>query len=332
MPHDVMELRVCGEKISKWIRYTVSGDLYAPEGSFEFDTTATIKTKAGNTAQIWVNGSLEMTGLVDKVTRKTSRAGSTRTVTGRSLCSVLADSFVTNFRTSMPTNLPKLVAHLVKGLPFIGTKNFLFKGGSDKAKLKRDFVQAKPGDTVFDVLKKAANSQGFLFWAAADGTFIIDKPAITGSPVFRIIGKTAETNYIEGSVVDSIEDRHSEILIMGESQDDEGSISHVAAKLSAKKFPFKRPLVVSWNEEEGLASRTAKLRLSAEDAKALELEYTVPGHAQNGKNWSMNVFCKVDDESNEASGVFLIVSREFTLSKEEGPRTKIRQQAGGILL
>lgn len=331
MRPDQLELRVAGERLDKWVRYTVSNGLYEPEGSFELETSALVKTKKGDTAQIWINGVLEMTGIVDKVIRKTSRNGRTRTISGRSLCSVLVDSSVTDFRSSMPTSLPALAEHLIRKLPFIGKKDFVFNSDSDKAKLKRDFVQASPGDSVFDVLKRAANSQGYLFWCTADGRFVFDRPATTGEPIFRIVGKPGQTNYIEGSVTESIEDCHSEVIVVGESQSDDGGHKFVAASAKAASFPFDRPLVVSWNEDGVLAKKTAELRLASEAAQATELEYSVPGHAQNGRNWALNLFASVDDESNEASGVFLTVNRSFTLSRDDGPRTQVRLQPGGSL-
>lgn len=331
MRPDQLELRVAGERLDKWVRYTVSNGLYEPEGSFELETSALVKTKKGDTAQIWINGVLEMTGIVDKVVRKTSRSGRSRTVSGRSLCSVLVNSSVTDFKTTMPTSLPALAEHLIRKLPFIGKKDFVFNSGSDKAKVKRDFVQASPGDSVFDVLKRAANSQGYLFWASADGRFVFDKPATIGKATFRIVDNPDDTNYIEGTVTDTIEDCHSEVIVMGESQEDDGGHKYVACTVKADSFPFYRPLVVSWNEDEGLAKRTAQLRLSAEAAQALELEYTVEGHAQNARNWTLNEFCTVEDESNEAKGVYLVVNRTFTLSREDGPRTQVRLQPGGSL-
>ena len=331
MRPDQLELRVAGERLDKWVRYTVSTGLYEPEGSFELETSALVKTRKGDTAQIWINGKLEMTGIVDKVVRKTTRSGRTRTVTGRSLCSVLVDSSVTDFKTPLPTTLPALSDRLVRGLPFIGKKNFVFEAGSDRVKVKRDFVQASPGDTVFDVLKRAANSQGYLFWCAADGSFVFDKPAVTGEPVYRIVGNAGASNYIDGSVTDSIEDCHSEVIVMGESQSEDGGHKYVAASAKAASFPFYRPLVVSWNEDEGLARKTAELRLAAEAAQSLEAEYTVPGHAQNGRNWTLNKFAAVQDENNDCEGVLLVVNRTFTLSRDEGPRAKVRLQPGGSM-
>lgn len=331
MRPDQLELRVAGERLDKWVRYTVSNGLYEPEGSFELETSALVKTRKGDTTQIWINGKLEMTGIVDKVVRKTGRGGRTRTVSGRSLCSVLVDSSVTDFKTTLPTSLPALAERLIRGLPFIGKNDFVFNSGSDKAKVKRDFVQASPGDSVFDVLKRAANSQGYLFWCSPDGRFVFDKPAITGEPQYRIVGRPGATKYIEGSVTESIEDCHSEVIVMGESQSGDGGHKFVGARVLAASFPFYRPLVVSWNEDEGLARKTAELRLAAEAAQGTELEYTMPGHAQNGCNWALNKFASVEDESNEASGIFLLVNRTFTLSRDDGPRTQVRLQPGGSL-
>jgi prophage tail gpP-like protein len=326
---DEIELRVEGFRITRFIRYSVVSDLFSPEGSFDFEFSNSYTIKAGAKAEIFVNGRLEFTGLIDRVSKTTSKSGSTRSASGRSIFSVLVDSSVTDFRSAVPNTLPELAARLVKDLPFISKKDFEFRSGSDKVKVRRSHLELTPGDSVFEVLKRAANSQGYIFYATADGVLVFDKPKKSGQPVFVIRGRFGHIDYIDGTVTESIEGRHSEITIRGEYQNAAGETRYAKATVQAGVFPFFRPYVEGYNEENGSAKRTAELRRDAENAGAVNLEYIVAGHSQNGINWAINEFCRVEDESNEIAGSFLVISREFSLSKDQGRRAALTLQLGG---
>ena len=143
-------------RVDKFVSYTIDADLYSPEGSFSFECDSKYDMNRGNLCQIFVNRKCVMAGIIDTVRRSLSRSGPKMEIEGRSVASVLADSSVTKFGT-LPRTLPQLAERLVKDLPFLSRKDFVFNSGSDKDKIKRKFVELSPGDSVFDVLKKAAN-------------------------------------------------------------------------------------------------------------------------------------------------------------------------------
>ena len=317
--------------MDKFVSYTIDADLYSPEGSFSFECDSKYDMNRGNLCQIFVNRKCVMAGLIDTVRRSLSRSGPKMDIEGRSVAAVLADSSVTKFAT-LPTTLPQLTERLVRDLPFLSRKDFVFKSGSDKAKVQRKFVEVSPGDSVFDVIKKAANSQGYLFWASPEGQLVFDKPVERGKAEFRIhaFENGEEMDYIEGSVTETLNGQHSLIKVIGESQDD-SDIKYVAASVKNDDFPFYRPLVVNWNENEGPAKKTAELQLATEKASAIQLEYTMPGHSQNGIPWTINAFCDVEDHYNGAVDSYLIKHRTFTLSRSEGKRTRLELQPGGSL-
>lgn len=331
MENDEVILLVEKARADRFVSYTIDTDLYSPEGSFQFESDSKYEVNKGDSCEIFVNRKCVMKGLVDSVRRSLSRSGPKLEIEGRSVASVLADSSVTNFGT-LPTTLPALAEKLVRDLPFISRKDFVFKSGSDKVKVKRKFVELSPGDSVFDVLKKAANSQGFLFWASPEGELVFDKPVERGKADFKIhaFENGEEMDYIEGAVTETLNGQHSLIKVIGESQDDD-DIRYVAAKVKNDDFPFYRPLVVNWNENEGPAKRTAELQLATEKASAIQLEYTVPGHSQNGKPWTINAFCDVEDHYNGAVDSYLIKRRTFTLDRQNGKRTRLELQPGGSL-
>lgn len=331
MNPDEVILLVRNARVDKFVSYTIDSDLYSPEGSFSFECDSRYDVNKGDTCQIFVNRVCVMAGIIDTVRRSLSRSGPKMEIEGRSVAAVLADSSVTKFAT-LPTTLPQLTERLVRDLPFLSRKDFVFKSGSDKAKVQRKFVEVSPGDSVFDVIKKAANSQGYLFWASPEGQLVFDKPVERGKADFKIhaFENGEEMDYIEGSVTETLDGQHSLIKVVGESQDD-NDIKYVAASVKNTDFPFYRPLVVNWNENEGPAKKTAELQLATEKAAAIQLEYTMPGHSQNGIPWTINAFCDVEDHYNGANDAYLIKHRTFTLDRNEGKRTKLELQPGGSL-
>lgn len=331
MNPDEVILLVRNARVDKFVSYTIDSDLYSPEGSFSFECDSRYDVNKGDTCQIFVNRVCVMAGIIDTVRRSLSRSGPKMEIEGRSVAAVLADSSVTKFAT-LPTTLPQLTERLVRDLPFLSRKDFVFKSGSDKAKVQRKFVEVSPGDSVFDVIKKAANSQGYLFWASPEGQLVFDKPVERGKADFKIhaFENGEEMDYIEGSVTETLDGQHSLIKVVGESQDD-NDIKYVAASVKNSDFPFYRPLVVNWNENEGPAKKTAELQLATEKAAAIQLEYTMPGHSQNGIPWTINAFCDVEDHYNGANDAYLIKHRTFTLDRNEGKRTKLELQPGGSL-
>ena len=331
MNRDEVILLVRNARVDKFVSYTIDADLYSPEGSFSFECDSKYDVEKGNTCQIFVNRKCVMAGIIDTVRRSLSRSGPKMNIEGRSVAAVLADSSVTKFAT-LPTTLPQLVERLVRDLPFLSRKDFVFNSGSDKAKVQRKFVEVSPGDSVFEVIKKAANSQGYLFWVSPEGELVFDKPVERGKADFKIhaFEDGSEIDYIEGSVSETLNEQHSLIKVIGESQDD-NDIKYVAASVKNDDFPFYRPLVVNWNENEGPAKKTAELQLATEKAASIQLEYTMPGHSQNGIPWTINAFCDVEDHYNGANGAYLIKRRTFTLDRSEGKRTKLELQPGGSL-
>lgn len=331
MNRDEVTLLVRNARVDKFVSYTIDADLYSPEGSFSFECDSKYDVNKGDTCQIFVNRVCVMAGIIDTVQRSLSRNGPKMNIDGRSVAAVLADSSVTKF-VSLPTTLPQLVERLVRDLPFLSRKDFVFKSGSDKVKVQRKFIEVSPGDSVFEVIKKAANSQGYLFWASPEGSLVFDKPVERSKADFKIhaFEDGSEMDYIEGSVTETINEQHSLIKVIGESQDD-NDIKYVAASVKNDDFPFYRPLVVNWNENEGPAKKTAELQLATEKAASIQLEYTMPGHSQNGIPWTINAFCDVEDHYNGANGAYLIKRRTFTLDRSEGKRTKLELQPGGSI-
>ena len=327
---DEVIVAVKSARMDRFVNFTITSDLFAPEGNFSFEADPRYDVSVGDLCSIFVNRKIVLAGIVDTVKRSLSKQGPSLSFEGRSVASILTDSCVTKFST-LPTKIDALAERLVRPLPFIGKKDFVYNGAK-KESVSRKFVEISPGDTVFEVIKRAANSQGYLFWASPDGKFIFDKPLVRGKADYKIhaLEDGSEMDYIEGSVERSINGVHSEVKVVGESQDGD-DIKYVMATAKNGDMPFAKPLVVNWNENDGPAKRTAELQVAVEKASSTRLEYTLKGFSQNGKVWQINKFVAVRDDYNGVEDAYLVKSVTFTLDRQSGMRTKLELQPGGSL-
>jgi len=327
---DEVIVAVKSARMDRFVNFTITSDLFAPEGNFSFEADPRYDVSVGDLCSIFVNRKIVLAGIVDTVKRSLSKQGPSLSFEGRSVASILTDSCVTKFST-LPTKIDALAERLVRPLPFIGKKDFVYNGAK-KESVSRKFVEISPGDTVFEVIKRAANSQGYLFWASPDGKFVFDKPLVRGKADYKIhaLEDGSEMDYIEGSVERTINGVHSEVKVVGESQDGD-DIKYVMATAKNGDIPFAKPLVVNWNENDGPAKRTAELQVAVEKASSTRLEYTLKGFSQNGKVWQINKFVDVRDDYNGVEDAYLVKSVTFTLDRQSGMRTKLELQPGGSL-
>lgn len=327
---DEVIVAVKSARMDRFVNFTITSDLFAPEGNFSFEADPRYDVSVGDLCSIFVNRKIVLAGIVDTVKRSLSKQGPSLSFEGRSVASILTDSCVTKFST-LPTKIDALAERLVRPLPFIGKKDFVYNGAK-KESVSRKFVEISPGDTVFEVIKRAANSQGYLFWASPDGKFVFDKPLVRGKADYKIhaLEDGSEMDYIEGSVERTINGVHSEVKVVGESQDGD-DIKYVMATAKNGDMPFAKPLVVNWNENDGPAKRTAELQVAVEKASSTRLEYTLKGFSQNGKVWQINKFVDVRDDYNGVRDAYLVKSVTFTLDRQSGMRTKLELQPGGSL-
>lgn len=331
MNNDEVVVAIKNARMNRFVNFSITSDLFVPEGSFSFVADSRYDVSPGEACTIFVNRKIVMIGIVDTVKRSLSRQGPVLSFEGRSVASILTDSCVTKFAT-LPTKLDALAERLVRPLPFIGKKDFVYNSDSKKEKVSRKFVELSPGDTVFEVIKRAANSQGYLFWASPEGKFVFDKPLVRGRCDYKIhaFEDGSEIDYIEGTVESTINGIHSEVLVVGESQDGD-DIKYVKASVKNDDMPFDKPLVVNWNENDGPAKRTAELQVAVEKSSSIQLQYTVKGFSQNGNVWAINRFVDVQDDYNGVNDAYLIKSVTFTLDRQSGMRTKLELQPGGSL-
>lgn len=352
MPDNV-SLHLEDTRIGNFLSYTVDGDLYTADHAFSLElANPEIPVRNGARCTLYVNGRLELTGLVEKITRRYDKESGVRlTVEGRDLMGILVDAYVEKFVTVQNMKLKTLAEMLVERLPFInrsdisyqenirgGLKSHKKKGGGNLLNLfdtPQKIAQLEPGMTVFETLKEFAHSRGMMFFSMPDGKFVFGRPVIDGDPTFRLINRKdgVGNNVEEGELVDDLTRRYYKVTVIGQQQGHEGL---EAAQVNTyydefdQEFPFYKPMVVKNNNDYQSPKLHARMAIEKMRHEGKRLTYRVPGHSQSGANWGINELCHVTDEVLGIDGVYLIYGRTFELGKDSGTITRLRLGPRGV--
>ena len=352
---DSVALQITGHRIERFLSYSVEADLYTADDAFSLELARPeIAIKRGQRCELYVNGGLELTGIIDKVSRKYDKQGLTMRVEGRDLMGLLVDSCCEKFVTVEGKKLSELAEMLLENVPFINRKGIIYQEniigklhGKKKTVDSPDLgymdtpqriSQIEPGMTIFEVLKTYAASRGLMFFALADGTFVFGRPKAKGEPVFTLTcSKSGGGNILEGEEIDDISKRFSKVTVIGQQQgqDDFGidatKINSPSGVAQDPDFPFYKPCVTKDNNDSQSPELHARFLMEQQRHQGYQLHYTVQGHSQNGKNWRINELCRVKDEILGVDGVYLIYGRTMGRSRQSGTTTSLKLGPPGLV-
>ncbi len=351
---DTVSLHIGNHKIENFVSYDIEADLYQAADKFTLElANPEAPVTAGMQCKLYVNGVLELTGLIDKTAKKYDKNGRTLTVEGRDLMGLLVDSHAEQFVTVQGKTVKYLAELLLKSVPYIQRSQIIYQQnvvGKLKGKKKavdspltgfidtpQKFSQIEPGMTVFEVLAVYAASRGLMFFAMPDGTLVFGRPKITGDPLFSIISRlNGQDNTVEsGEETNDISRRYSKITVVSQVQgSDDMGMDH--SKVNVKKsitdpdFPFYKPLVVKLNNDSQTPALHARMLMEKQRHDGYGLTYTVPLHSQNGRNWAINELCTVNDEILNVRKTLLVFNRRFRKTKQ-GSWTDIKLGPPGLV-
>ena len=312
-----------------------------------------MEIKRGQRCELYVNGHLELTGIIDKGSRKYDKSGKTLRIEGRDLMGLLVDSHCEKFADVEGMKLSDLAEMLLKTVPFINRKAIQYqenvvgklkgskRGGGHSLLDFEDTAQKisriKPGMTVFETLKTYAASRGLMFFALPDGTFVFGRPKAKGEPVFSITFKKDGTgNVKEGEEIDDISKRFSKVTVVGQQQGHENFLMEtskvqISGTATDSEFPFYKPYVKEVRHDSQSPDMHARFIMEHQRHQGYQLHYTVQGHSQKGRNWQINELCQVKDEELNIDGVYLIYGRTMEKSKTEGTITRLKLGPPGLV-
>lgn len=355
MPTDTVVLQIDGQRIERFLEYTIESDIYTADDAFSLElANPEVEIRRGQKCELYVNDQLELTGIIDKVSRKYGKAGLTLRVEGRDLMGLLVDSYCEQFVTVQGMKLSALAEMLLKTVPFINRKKIIYQEnivGKLKGKKKatdqpligyldtpQKLSQIEPGMTVFEVLRNYAASRGLMFFLLPDGTFVFGRPKAKGEPAYNLVCTLAGegNNVLEGEEIDDISKRYSKITVIGQQQGQEGfgmdaTQIHTKASAEDKEFPFYKPFVAKDNNDSQGPALHARFLREQQRHQGYQLHYRVQGHGQNSNNWQINELCQVHDEVLGIDGVFLIYGRTMERSRQSGTTTSLKLGPPGLV-
>ncbi len=336
---DNIELRIGGYKYTKYKSYRVESDLYEAADAFSFDVYpfGDFLPKAGMKCELFVNGALEFTGIIDRVGCGYESSGRFISIKGRDVMSLIVDSYCETFETIRNRNLIEVAEKLLKKIPYISSIEY------DDAAKRRDaskpFIQIEPGQKIFDVLKDLSISRGLLFYASANGSLVFRKPRGKGRCVFNIRRKDGEPNFdiIRGESVEDISSRYSRYIVLTQEQgsdEDDPIVINAKAIVEDDEFPFRdilvKPFVEAVFDDKVVPEKLAKLHLEKNRALSKTVFYQLKGHSQNVYNWAIDELVDVDDDELGIKSQLLVYSRTFSGSTS-GQFTDLKLGTPGLI-
>lgn len=357
---DTVTLQIGDQKggfhqITNFESYDIEADLYQAADKFTLElTNPEAPVKAGMQCKLLVNDQLELTGIIDKTTRRHDKNGTTLSVEGRDLMGLLVDSYAEDFKTVEGKKVSELAEMLIRRIPFIQRSAIQYQVdvvGKSKGKKKtadhpltttldtpQKLSQIEPGMTVFEILAVYAASRGLMPFALPDGTLIFGRPKVTGeSDYFINVRRDGQLNNVEsGEEVDDISRRYSKIIVVSQVQgldefgSDPGKVN-IKKPVTDPDFPFYKPLVVTLNNDSQTPELHGRMLLEKQRHEGYSISYVAPLHSQNGKNWGINKLCTVTDEVLNVNRTLLVTSRRFRKTKA-GSWTDIKLGRPGLVV
>lgn len=366
---DKVTLQIGNQRIENFVSYNINADLYQAADNFTLElANPEAPVKAGMQCKLYVNNELALNGLIDKTVKKYDKGGSTLVVDGRDLMGMLVDSYCETFPTLQDKKLSDLVEYLVFGnevsalpaidnivrppIPYISRSEFTYQKdvvGKLKGKKKtadsplttfldtpQELSKIDPGMTVFEVLSVYAASRGMMFWLdyRQDGMkLVFGRPKIKGEPRFIITTRLdGRGNNVEsGEEINDISRRYSKVTVISQVQKKDGTWKNERYPAFDKEFPFYKPFVTQINNDSKAPELFARMLIEKQRHDGYSLNYVAPLHSQNGKNWSINELCTVNDEVlGIKQRTMLVVSRSFRKNKA-GSWTDIRLGPPGLV-
>jgi prophage tail gpP-like protein len=338
---DKIELRINGKSIQDFVSYSIDSDLTQSACAFSLDlSNPDLTVFVGSQCEIYINGILELIGIIDSVETSIDKQSSSLNVSGRDLMCLLVDSCaeVSNSGPLEAASVVTAAKQLTAKLPFINRKKIILQEGCFGTPI--GIMQIEPGAKIFDILQRYASMRALIFYSLPDGTMVFGKPRTrpkADEPKMAIIHRLngIGNNAKSCKKKEDIANSYSHVFVISQSSGGTGGsfdASDISATRANPDFPknFYKPLVVTQNGDLESPASLAKLLVERMRKESLSLEYTVDGHSQNSANWRINQFCSIIDEKQNIKGDFLLYGRTFTKSKMEGTQTILRLGRGGI--
>jgi prophage tail gpP-like protein len=331
---DKVELTINDVKFDRFKAYNVSSDIYEAADSFSFDIIPqnSFSPRSGMICRLYVNGEIELTGIVDRVETGYDANARIISITGRDTMGIIVDSYCEEFVTIRNSTLISVAEKLLKKVPFITSIDF--DPVADKRDATKPYIQIEPGQRIFDVLKDIAMSRGLVFYSNPKGGLVFRKPCGKGKVKFSINQNFDRNNrsIISGTLIDDITDRYSKYTVLSQEQGGDSTEINSIATVIDDNFPstIYKPFVDAVADDKVSCKKMAQWYLEHARSKSHSVQYEFNGHSQHIYNWAIDEIAHINDKVLGINEDLLVYSRTFRGSSN-AQTTQVRLGLPGLV-
>jgi len=330
---DQVQIEVAGRAHTGWQRYDLDSHLQVPADAWSVELASSsivvpAEVKPGAAVQVRVGGELVMDGAIDNVSHLVGRNGQRLMLAGRDRAGVLLDCSAPMFTATL-MSLQTVVEKIVKPLGVTRVRIDATRP------ITRERVNTEPGDTAWDMLRRAAEANGLFPWFEPDGTLVVGGPRYDSAPVATlVVNSQGTTNVLDLDEHRSGDERYSELTVLGQSSGNshKAGQNNVRAVLRDPSVTVYRPRVVVDHEAttQGIAAARGSKLMSDARVKAYELRALVQGHrTAAGALWRAGQRLRVVSEPHNLDGIYFLIGRKFTADKVRGQLTQLVMKEDG---
>jgi len=330
---DDVTLHIGGKAHAGWQSYDVESSLMIAADAWKVSlATADLEVPAavqpGADVQLKVGADTVLRGALDSWEHEVSKAGHRLSLTGRDGAGVLIDCSAPIFTTQHLT-LDQVLTKIVRPLGITRIRV------DADTKLLRDRINTEPGDTAWDMLRRAAEANGLWPWFEPDGTLVIGGPDYSTAPVASLTVRRDGSNVLSLAESRSIVPRFSEVTVYGQSHavGELTGRNNIRATVKDTGVTVYRPKIVCDQEATNTAIAKARANKLISDARVngYELRAELVGHrTEGGALWAAGQRVNVESEPHGLNGVYFVMSRRFTSNKQRGQITQLSLREDGV--
>lgn len=348
-----------GTELKQWNSYTIDSEFLTPTDGWSFTvgderlqsdaSYALLRPDAR--VQIWVDGTLQLTGIIDSVDWQSSPdGGTTCTVQGRDVLRTLCKANIWPGFSVKDLTLDKMVEKVLgiyypEDTPSLFTDNsaqrevlalsgaFSPKDRSAKQKKLIERAQAHPNEGAFEFLSRNLRRFGLWIWATADGNVVVSGPEYDQEPAYWVTRQRGG----RGAHWPSSGFRHDRtsvptyMMVRGKSTGKEWEkteVHGVATDTDALYPNVVEPSYVQHDEAKDVEQCEAFARQELSRLKQNERLYTVTGvghrDRHTGNIFAVDTLAAVDDEFTGVRETMYVAGRTFRKDLGGGTTTELR--------
>jgi prophage tail gpP-like protein len=337
MMRESLSLLVAGRVHRDWAAFDIDSDLMIPADAWRValglaQGEPPPDVRPGAPCELRIGDDTVMTGRIDAYDHDIAKDMHSLTMHGRDGAAVLVDCSAPVF-VAQQTTLDEIIAKIVRPLGISKVRI------DAQTQYTREKINIEPGDTAWNALQHAAEANGLWPWFAPDGTLVVGGPDYSAAPVATLILRRGDAgggnNIISLRRSEDISDRFSEVTVLGQTHGTAIAAGKHALKATEKDtgVAWHRPKIVTDHEADNEALTRARARKLIADARirGFTLEAKVQGYrTPGGVLWAPGQRVTIVSEPHGIEGVYFLMGRKFTLSRNGGSVTELRFKEDGV--